>query len=110
MTRQSTEDFLILEVATTLDFRALHRAQPERIFCGAWMPGGGVGKRGYAAPANGDTSVMDRLLAADEIFMCNSQFGIWPVSRCGHKMLDSWPLTQRLQVLLRQSGVHEGPA
>ncbi len=53
---------------------------------------------------------IDMLHAADEIFMCNSQFGIWPVSCCGHKTVDAWPVTQNLRTLLRQSGVIEGPA
>ena len=47
---------------------------------------------------------------ADEIFMCNSQYGIWPVSRCGRKRIANWPLTTRLMALLKTSGVIEGPA
>jgi 4-amino-4-deoxychorismate lyase len=50
-------------------------------------------------------SVMD----ADEIFLCNSQYGIWPVSRCGKKRIADWPLTNEIMALLRASGVVEGP-
>lgn len=64
----------------------------------------------YGVPCEVTAVSMDMLLAADEIFMCNSQFGIWPVSRCGGKLHDSWPVTQKLRTLLRQSGVIEGPA
>lgn len=51
----------------------------------------------------------DELKAADEVFLCNSQFGIWPVSGCGASHYDDWPLTRRMRALLRESGVIEGP-
>ena len=51
----------------------------------------------------------ERVQDADEIFLCNSQFGIWPVSRCGNKRITDWPLTTDLMALLRASGVVEGP-
>jgi 4-amino-4-deoxychorismate lyase len=59
----------------------------------------------YAVDRISPVSVMD----ADEIFLCNSQFGIWPVSRCGNKRIADWPLTADLTTLLRASGVVEGP-
>lgn len=46
---------------------------------------------------------------ADEIFVCNSQFGIWPVARCGDKRIAEWPLTRQIRSLLSASGVVEGP-
>jgi 4-amino-4-deoxychorismate lyase len=46
---------------------------------------------------------------ADEVFLCNSQFGIWPVSGCGERRYDDWPLTRKIRALLWQSGVIEGP-
>ena len=48
------------------------------------------------------------VLAADEIFLCNSQFGIWPVSSCGNFRKEDWPLTRNIRTLLRTSGVIEG--
>ena len=46
---------------------------------------------------------------ADEIFLCNSQFGIWPVSICGEARIDDWPITRMINAMLRDSGVIEGP-
>jgi 4-amino-4-deoxychorismate lyase len=51
----------------------------------------------------------DSVRGADEIFLCNSQIGIWPVSRCATKRIAEWPLTSRLMTLLRANGVVEGP-
>jgi 4-amino-4-deoxychorismate lyase len=51
----------------------------------------------------------DDVKTADEVFLCNSQFGIWPVSGCGERRYDDWPLTRKIAALLRQSGVIEGP-
>jgi len=59
----------------------------------------------YAVDRISPESAMD----ADEIFLCNSQFGIWPVSRCDKKRIAEWPLTADLMALLRASGVVEGP-
>ena len=52
----------------------------------------------------------DMLKTSDEIFICNSQIGIWPVSRIGTTELREWPLTESLMNLLADSGVDEGPA
>lgn len=51
----------------------------------------------------------DDVRNADEIFLCNSQFGIWPVSHCGTRRITAWPLTNKLLALLIASGVNEGP-
>ena len=48
------------------------------------------------------------VLSADEVFLCNSQIGIWPVSSCGNFRKDDWPLTRNIRTLLRASGVIEG--
>lgn len=64
----------------------------------------------HGVPCKVTSISMEMLLAAEEIFMCNSQFGIWPVARCIHKSIDSWPVTKNMRMLLQQSGVHEGPA
>ena len=53
---------------------------------------------------------VDMINTADEMFFCNSQFGIWPVSRCGRRTFGEWPVTRNMMTLLRQSGVIEGPA
>jgi len=55
------------------------------------------------------TIPMESIMTADEIFLCNSQFGIWPVARCGEKKITDWPVTKKLMILLRKSGVIEGP-
>jgi len=52
----------------------------------------------------------DMINTADEMFLCNSQFGIWPVSRCGGKTFGEWPVTRKMMIMLRQSDVLEGPA
>jgi len=50
------------------------------------------------------------IAGASEFFVCNSQIGIWPVSRCGHRSFGARPITDKLRRLLRFSGVIEGPA
>lgn len=52
----------------------------------------------------------DALWAADGVFLSNSQFGILPARRCG---LHDWAIPdvfRGLAAMLRDSGVHEGPA
>ena len=85
---------------------------PEITQCGV----SGIMRRHILALANdnGLRAEISRIPAdvihtADEMFLCNSQFGIWPVSRCGRKTFFEWPLTRRIMTLLRQSGVIEGP-
>lgn len=85
---------------------------PEIILCGV----SGVMRQHILAlaenndmPWSADRISPESVLEADEIFMCNSQYGIWPVSRCGKKRIADWPLTSRLMTLLRTSGVVEGP-
>lgn len=51
-----------------------------------------------------------QIAGAAEFFVCNSQIGIWPVSRCGHRTFGARPITENLRRLLRSSGVIEGPA
>ena len=91
--------------------RVLHT--PEITHCGV----SGIMRRHILAlaesdgmPINNGTITIDMLNAADEFFLCNSQIGIWPVSRCGRKIFKHWPVTRGLMSLLRQSGVVEGPA
>ena len=52
----------------------------------------------------------DELWAADGVFLSNSQFGILPARRCD---AHDWPVPEvfrRLADMLRDSGIHEGPA
>ncbi len=51
----------------------------------------------------------ETLASAGEMFICNSQFGIWPVARCGQKRFSAWPTTRDVMGYLRESGVLEGP-
>lgn len=64
----------------------------------------------YDLPAKVRRMPIDMIKTADEMFLCNSQFGIWPVSRCGRKTFGEWPVTRNMMALLRQNGVIEGPA
>jgi len=40
------------------------------------------------------------MLTADEMFFCNSLYGIWPVKRLAEKTFAQNPVTQQLQSLL----------
>jgi 4-amino-4-deoxychorismate lyase len=40
------------------------------------------------------------MLTADEVFFCNSLYGIWPVKRLAEKTFAQNPVTQQLQSLL----------
>ena len=42
----------------------------------------------------------DTLLQADEVFVCNSVIGIWPVIRIDEQAFPKGPVTVRLQALL----------
>lgn len=44
----------------------------------------------------------ERLLSADEIFVCNSIIGIWPIFQIGHMQFPVGPITRRLQRSLAQ--------
>jgi 4-amino-4-deoxychorismate lyase len=37
------------------------------------------------------------VITAEELFFCNSLFGIWPVQRLGSRIYGVGPITQRLQ-------------
>jgi 4-amino-4-deoxychorismate lyase len=62
-----------------------------------------------ALPFETNTITPDNVRSADEIFLSNSQFGIWPVARCGSTRISDWPVTRRMRELLQGSGVIEGP-
>ncbi|MFO2465794.1 aminodeoxychorismate lyase [Pseudomonas sp. 15FMM2] len=51
------------------------------------------------------TSVIDisveQLQQADEVFVCNSVYGIWPVLGCGAMSWSAGPLTRKLQGIVR---------
>ena len=53
-----------------------------------------------------DISCAD-LLCSDEVFLCNSQFGILPVSRCDEASWDTHSITRSLMGMLADSGVVE---
>ncbi|MCY1401703.1 Aminodeoxychorismate lyase [compost metagenome] len=44
----------------------------------------------------------DELLRADEVFLCNSLYGIWPVRRLAEHSWPVGPLTRKLQANLRE--------
>ncbi|WP_252271549.1 aminodeoxychorismate lyase [Pseudomonas subflava] len=43
----------------------------------------------------------DELLAADEVFLCNSLYGIWPVRELAASVWPAGPLTRKLQAIIR---------
>lgn len=45
----------------------------------------------------------DELLGADEVFLCNSLYGIWPVRELVGNVWPAGPLTRKLQGLVRSS-------
>ena len=51
------------------------------------------------------TQIMDisleQLHQADEVFVCNSVYGVWPVLGCGSARWSAGPLTRKLQTLAR---------
>ena len=53
---------------------------------------------------------VDMLMGAAEMFVCNSQAGIWPVAQCGQLTFKKGPATTHVMQLLAASGVREGPA
>jgi 4-amino-4-deoxychorismate lyase len=50
------------------------------------------------------------LWAADDVFISNSQFGILPARCCGNHAWQTGETFRRVEALLRESGVAEGPA
>jgi 4-amino-4-deoxychorismate lyase len=50
------------------------------------------------------------LWAADGVFICNSQIGILPATRCGSHSWQPQAVFRELTALLRHSGIEEGPA
>ncbi|KAB0549129.1 aminodeoxychorismate lyase [Pseudomonas argentinensis] len=44
---------------------------------------------------------LDELLGADEVFLCNSLYGVWPVRRLQARHWPVGPLTRKLQALAR---------
>ncbi len=47
------------------------------------------------------------LLSADEVFLCNSQFGVIPVRSCGEKTWDVQPVTRSVMSVLADTGIAE---
>lgn len=47
------------------------------------------------------------LLRSDEVFICNSQFGVLPVRRCGEKTWSEHPVTRSVRSLLAETGIKE---
>jgi len=45
---------------------------------------------------------LDELLSADELFVCNSVIGLWPIRQLAGRSCSVGPITQRLQVLFNQ--------
>lgn len=44
---------------------------------------------------------LKQLHLADEVFVCNSVYGVWPVRACGSARWSAGPLTRKLQTLAR---------
>lgn len=44
---------------------------------------------------------LDQLQRADEVFVCNSVYGIWPVRACAGMRWSAGPLTRKLQAIAR---------
>ncbi|MGN8343750.1 aminodeoxychorismate lyase [Pseudomonas sp. SMV71] len=44
---------------------------------------------------------LEQLHQADEVFVCNSVYGVWPVLSCGSARWSAGPLTRKLQTLAR---------
>jgi len=44
---------------------------------------------------------LEQLHQADEVFVCNSVYGVWPVQACGSARWSVGPLTRKLQTLAR---------
>ncbi|WP_434695501.1 aminodeoxychorismate lyase [Pseudomonas sp. Z1-14] len=44
---------------------------------------------------------LEQLQRADEVFVCNSVYGVWPVRGCGSARWSVGPLTRKLQTLAR---------
>ncbi|MEJ1228475.1 aminodeoxychorismate lyase [Pseudomonas sp. CCNWLW56] len=44
---------------------------------------------------------LEQLHLADEVFVCNSVYGVWPVRACGSARWSAGPLTRKLQTLAR---------
>jgi len=44
---------------------------------------------------------LEQLRQADEVFVCNSIYGVWPVLACGSARWSAGPLTRKLQTLAR---------
>lgn len=44
---------------------------------------------------------LEQLHLADEVFVCNSVYGVWPVRACGSARWSTGPLTRKLQTLAR---------
>lgn len=51
----------------------------------------------YGVPSEVRDVAFDELLAADEVLLCNSQYGIWPVRSLGAHDWPVGPLTRKLQ-------------
>ena len=58
------------------------------------------------AVAARDISASD-LLDADEVFLCNSQFGVIPVRRCGDRVWPEHPETRFVMSVMGEAGVAE---
>ena len=58
------------------------------------------------AVAASDISASD-LLDADEVFLCNSQFGVIPVRRCGDRVWPEHPETRFVMSVMAEAGVAE---
>ena len=49
----------------------------------------------------------DELYRSDEVFLTNSQFGILPVRRCGEKVWQHHPVTNKVMAMVAKNGVAE---
>ena len=56
---------------------------------------------GLALPVNECDISYSELLQADEVFVCNSLYGIWPVRELAASVWPAGPLTRKLQAIIR---------
>ncbi len=55
---------------------------------------------GLALPVNECDISYSELLQADEVFVCNSLYGIWPVTGLAERVWSVGPLTRKLQTVV----------
>jgi 4-amino-4-deoxychorismate lyase len=63
---------------------------------------------GYNIPCRIESFGLDRLLAADEIFVVNSVIGLWPVRKLGERRWSHFPVARQIQQWLEDNFLNHG--